>query len=159
MLSHIRLFATPWTVAHQASLSTGFSRQKYWSGLPCPPPGDLPNPGIEPRSSALQADSSPSEPLGKPVWRGQGVVPASFFSFSFFRECKELLQASQFKFIGFQPLFLGYLPIQQVPGGAFRMEIELNRITYFLKCEMVSFWRVCLTAPTPRGVSSLIQVL
>ena len=44
----------------------GFSRQEYWSGLPCPPPGDLPNPGIEPRSPTLQADSSPSEPPGKP---------------------------------------------------------------------------------------------
>ena len=44
---------TPWTVAHQAPLSMGFSRQEYWSGLPCPPPGDLPNPGIEPRSPEL----------------------------------------------------------------------------------------------------------
>ena len=56
---------TPWTVAHQAPLSMGFSRQGYWSGLPCPPPGDLPNPGIEPRSPTLQADSLPSEPPGK----------------------------------------------------------------------------------------------
>ena len=46
--SHVRLSVTPWTVALQASLSMGFSRQEYWSGLPCPPPGDLPNPGIEP---------------------------------------------------------------------------------------------------------------
>ena len=45
--NHIRLFATPWTVAHQAPLSVGFSRQEYWSGLPCPPPGDLPDPGIK----------------------------------------------------------------------------------------------------------------
>ena len=45
-----RLSATPWTVAHQAPLSMGFSRQEYWSGLPCPPPGDLPHPGIEPTS-------------------------------------------------------------------------------------------------------------
>ena len=44
----------------------GFSRQEYWSGLPCPPPGDLPNPGIEPRSPTLQVDSLPREPLGKP---------------------------------------------------------------------------------------------
>ena len=48
--SHVRLFATPWTVARQAPLSLGCSRQEYWSGLPCPPPGDLPNPGIEPVS-------------------------------------------------------------------------------------------------------------
>ena len=45
-LSHVRLFVTPWTVAHKAPLSIGFSRQEYWRGLPCPPPGDLPNPGI-----------------------------------------------------------------------------------------------------------------
>ena len=48
--SHGRLFATPWTVAHQAPLSMGFPRQEYWSGLPCPSPGDLPHPGTEPTS-------------------------------------------------------------------------------------------------------------
>ena len=47
-LSHVQLFVTPWTVARQAPLSMGFSRQEYWSGLPCSPPQDLPNPGIEP---------------------------------------------------------------------------------------------------------------
>ena len=46
----VRLFATPWTVAHQAPLPMGFSRQEFWSGLPCPPPGDLPDPGIKPLS-------------------------------------------------------------------------------------------------------------
>ena len=49
-------------------LSMGFPRQEYWSGLPCPPPGDLPDPGVEPRSPALQADSLPSEPPGKPTF-------------------------------------------------------------------------------------------
>ena len=52
---------TPWTVARQAPLCMGFSRQEYWSGLPFPSPGDLPSPGIEPRSPALQADSLPTE--------------------------------------------------------------------------------------------------
>ena len=61
-LSHARHFAIPWTVFYQASLSMGFSRQEYWSGLPFPSPGDLPHPGIEPRSPALQADTLPSEP-------------------------------------------------------------------------------------------------
>ena len=65
-LSHVRFFATPWTVACQAPLSMGFSRQGYWSGLPFPSPSDLPNPGIEPGSPALQADSLLSEPPGKP---------------------------------------------------------------------------------------------
>ena len=63
VLSHVRLFVTLWTVAHQASLSMEFSRQKYWSGKLFPFPGYLPNPGMEPRSPALQADSLPSEPL------------------------------------------------------------------------------------------------
>ena len=61
----------PWTVAHQAPLSREFSRQEYWSGQPFPSPGDLPNPGIEPRAPALQADSLPIEPSGKPqrvIW-------------------------------------------------------------------------------------------
>ena len=53
-LSHVRLFATPWTVAYQAPPSLGFSRQEYWCRLPFPSPGDLPNPGIEPGSPALQ---------------------------------------------------------------------------------------------------------
>ena len=65
-LSRVQLFATPWTVARQALLSMGFSRQEYWSGLPFPSPGDLPNPGIEPRSRILQADALSSEPPGKP---------------------------------------------------------------------------------------------
>ena len=56
----------PWTVARQASLSMGFSRQEQWSRLPCPPPGDLPDPGIEPRSPALQVDSLLYELQGKP---------------------------------------------------------------------------------------------
>ena len=64
--SHVRLFATPWTVACQTPLSMGFSRQEYWSGLPFPSPGDLPDPGMEPGSPALQAGSLLSEPAGKP---------------------------------------------------------------------------------------------
>ena len=55
LLSRVPLFVTPWTVAHQASLSMGFSRQEYWSGLPFPIPGDLPNPGIEPTSAVFAA--------------------------------------------------------------------------------------------------------
>ena len=68
LLSRVQLLVTPWTVTCQAPLSIGFSRQEYWSGLPFPSPGDLPDPGIEPRSPALQADSLPSEPPGKPSW-------------------------------------------------------------------------------------------
>ena len=69
-LSCVRLFGTLWAVAHQAPPSVGFSRQGYWSGLPFPSPGDLPHPGIEPRSPALQADALISEPPGKPLKGG-----------------------------------------------------------------------------------------
>ena len=63
-LSRVQLFAAPWTAAHQAPQSMEFSRQEHWSGLPCPPPGDLPLPGTDPRSPALQAASFPSGPAG-----------------------------------------------------------------------------------------------
>ena len=63
-ISRVQLFATPWTVAGQAPLSMGFSRQEYWSGLPFPSPEDLSNPRIEPWSPAWQADASSSEPPG-----------------------------------------------------------------------------------------------
>ena len=66
-LSRVLLFATTWTVAHQAPPSTGFSRREYWSGLPFPSPGNLPNPGIQPKSPALQADALISVPPGKPL--------------------------------------------------------------------------------------------
>ena len=70
LLSRVQLLdETPWTVAYQASLSMGFSRQEYRSGLPFPSPGDLPNPGIEPRSPELRADALSSESPGKPsIW-------------------------------------------------------------------------------------------
>ena len=70
-LSRVQLFVTPWTVAYQALPSMGFSRHEYWSGLPFPSPGGLPDPGIEPGSPALRADTLPSAPAGKSI---QGVV-------------------------------------------------------------------------------------
>ena len=72
-LSCVRLFATPWIVAYQASLSMGFSRQEHWSGLPFPSPGDLPDPGIEPRSPVLRADTLLSEPPGKPPGKENSI--------------------------------------------------------------------------------------
>ena len=68
-LSRVRLFATSWTVIYRAPQSLGFSRQEYWSGLPFPSPGDLPNPGIEPRSPALQTDALASEPKDYTKWQ------------------------------------------------------------------------------------------
>ena len=63
--SHVRLFSTLWTIAHKALLSKGFSRQEYWSGLLCPPPGDLPDPGIKPMPPALQAHTLLLSPHGR----------------------------------------------------------------------------------------------
>ena len=81
----VSLFVAPRTTAHRAPLSMGFSRQEYWSGLPCPPPGDLPGPGTEPTSpvsSALQADSLPLSPQGSPVRiiTQKSASPESIFS-------------------------------------------------------------------------------
>ena len=67
LLSHIQFFATPWTEAPQAPPSMGFSRQEYWSGLPFPLLGNLPDPGIEPSSPALASEFFTTEPLGKPL--------------------------------------------------------------------------------------------
>ena len=66
LLNHVPLFATPWIVAYQAPPSMGFARQEYWSGLPFPSPGDLPDPGIEPTSPALAGRFFTTEPPGKP---------------------------------------------------------------------------------------------
>ena len=75
LLSRVRLFATPWTVAYQAPPSMKFSRQEYWSGLPFPSLGDLPDPGIKPGSPAVQADALPSEPRG--LKKKKKILPLS----------------------------------------------------------------------------------
>ena len=79
LLSCVQLFATPWTVAHQVSLSTGFPREEYWSELLFPSLGDFPDPGIEPGFPTLQANSLPSEPPGKPyqMWRETSSAQSS----------------------------------------------------------------------------------
>ena len=84
MLSRLRLFATLWTVAHQAPLSMGFSRQEYWSGLPFPSPGDLPDPGTKPRSPALRADALTSEPPRKPPKTDVYIVLKKVFFFKIY---------------------------------------------------------------------------
>ena len=73
LLSRVQLLAIPWTVAYQAPPAIGFSRQEYWSGLPFPSPGDLPDPGIEPGSPTFQAGPLTSEPPGKPVKEVEGL--------------------------------------------------------------------------------------
>ena len=96
LLSCVRLFVTPWTIAHQALPSMGFSRQEYWSGLPFPSPGDLPNPGIKPGSPALQADALTTELPGFLIfanlegekWKGEKLAVLSFI-FPFIKEIKQ----------------------------------------------------------------------
>ena len=78
-LSPIQLFATPWTITYQAPLTMGFSRQE-WSGLPFPPPGDLPDPGIELRSPALQADTLLSEPPGNKFIHNRREIKGRHFN-------------------------------------------------------------------------------
>ena len=82
VLSRVRLFATPWTVARQALLSTGSSRQEYWTGLPCLLSRDLPDPGIEPTSPALANGFFPTAPPGKPfAWTD---IQSSTFKLEYF---------------------------------------------------------------------------
>ena len=97
LLSRVRLFPTPWTVAYQAPPSTGFSRQASWSGLPFPSPGDLPDPGIEVRPPALQADSLPAEPQRKLKNAGEGslsllqwIVPTQVLNWGLLH-CRQIL--------------------------------------------------------------------
>ena len=73
----MQLFVTPWPVAYQAHPSMEFSRQEYWSGLSFLPPWDLPDPGTEPRSPALQADALPSEPQGMPSFEYMDICQQS----------------------------------------------------------------------------------
>ena len=112
-ISHVQLFATPWTVAHQAPLSTEFSRPEYWSGLPCPPPGDLPNPGIKSRSPASLVDSLPSEPPRKPKNTGMGSLTLLKGIFPIqesnqpFLHCRQILYRLRYKG---SPMCLYYRP-------------------------------------------------
>ena len=84
-LSRVQLFVTPWTVAHQAPQSMEFSRQEYWSGLPFPSPGDLPDPGIKPGSPALQADALPSEPQ---IWSIKSLQGECLLLFNLLHACQ-----------------------------------------------------------------------
>ena len=90
-LSRVQLFVTLWSIAHQAPLSMGFSRQEYWSGLPFPSPGDLPNSGIEPSSPALQAGSLTSELPGSPL-QGQKILILKIKN-GFYILCNPIFQA------------------------------------------------------------------
>ena len=115
-------FVSLWTTARQASLSMGFSRQGYWSVLPFPTPGDLPKPGIAPRSPVLQADSLPVEPQGKP--KNTGVGSLSLFQWIFLTQglnpgllyCRQILyhlSQQESPDIGYNKSLFDYLAGQQ----------------------------------------------
>ena len=109
-LSHVWLFATPWTVAHQALLSMRFSRQEYWSGLPFPPPGDLPDPGIEPGSPAFRQTLYRLSHQGSPDFPTNSVFAAShkflYVIFSILFSSKYFLIPVMFCFS-----YMGYLDV------------------------------------------------
>ena len=111
-LSCGRLFSAPWTVACQAPPFMGFSRQEYQSGLPFPSPGDLPNPGIKPRSPAPQADSLPSEPPGKPPDQGANPRPPAWGVWSLSHRSTEKSLLCYFLIYHF--LFSSFVPVDQV---------------------------------------------
>ena len=90
-LSCVWLFATPWTITYQAPLSMGFSRQEYWNGLLFPSPGDLPNPGIEPRSPALQADTLLPEPFSRILLKDSDLVRHIWILIRYFPNFKMLI--------------------------------------------------------------------
>ena len=104
LLSHVRLFVTPWTAVYQAPPSMGFSRQEYWSGLPFSSPRDLPHPGIESGSPALQTNSLPSEPPGKaPVWNNKSfhslLVHVWYHQSQHVNKCEEVYSTDKTKTI------------------------------------------------------------
>ena len=106
-LSRVRLFAAPQTVAHQAPPSMGFSRQEYWSGLPFPSSGDLPYPGIEPRSPALQAHALTSEPPGKPCCE-YNYLKIICFSYSIYCKCNQTVLTHIINFVNVIFLFFWF---------------------------------------------------
>ena len=119
---------TPWTVACQAPLSMGFSRQEFWSGLPLPSPGDLPDPGIEPGSPTLQADAFPSEPPGKPCL-GE-TLPAGLASGG--SELSEVGCAARLSHAPYRHLFPALLLLPHCPWGPFLLSgSTVEQLPYF----------------------------
>ena len=156
-LSRVRLFASPWTVAYQASPSMGFSRHGCWHGLPFPSTGDFPDPGIEPRSPTLQAGALPSEPPGKSScskncvpgmwnhkWRGQSVEwHASFQLFGDWCPNSHILQVQLF-ILHFTFLYLNlsyFGGSSHVSGVPMHMKLNLTFSYESVSCQLNSLTR------------------
>ena len=122
---------TPWTVAHQAPLSMGFSRQEYWSGLTFLSPGDLPNPGIEPRSPTLQADTLTSEPPGSS--KTALVIPKRDHMVLFSISLEEILFTENFAAV-FSRICVCYLNLMNGRAGFPFLSIEGG---YRNECDVV----------------------
>ena len=147
-LSCVRLFPTPQTVAHQAHLSMGFSRQEYCSGLPFCFSGELPDPGIKPGSPVIWADSLPSEPPGKPLHALSIIIKMSY-------ACKTLKELKIFYFIN----WLFSKPCAWVETSrVILILIKLDRISY-----MYSFflwtWKHRVFLMTPFNLLDIIVIL
>jgi len=118
---------TPWTAAGQAPLSMEFSMHEHWSGLPCPPPGDLPNPGIKPRSPALQADSLPTEPPGKPKSKEWVAWWAAVYGVAQSWTRLKRLSSSSGSSLS---LLQGIFPTQESNGGCLQCRLILYLLYY-----------------------------
>ena len=115
LVSHVQLLATPWTVACKVPLSMEFPRQEYWSGLSSPSPGDLPDPGIEPGSPALEADSLLSEIPGKPSLCSYSSLVTFFaFRFTLYDEFKKVVI-----FVGYIWLIIDILWVEVIHFSGF----------------------------------------
>ena len=148
LLSRVQLFGTPWTVAHRAPPSMGFSRQEYCSGLPFPSPGDLPDPGIEPRSPALEADTLTSEPPGKPPLEAV-LVGINYLVFR-----KELIIEGSLPIPPYTQHHLLWMQtsLWYVCGGSFRLAHDPFHSTRFYSIHFSSPVTICFKS----GIFSLL---
>ena len=133
-LSCVWQFATPQTVAYQAPQSMELSRQEYWSGLPFPSPGDLPNPGIKPRSPTLQADTLPSEPQGKPICRVHQEKCLARGNTSWKQDCNATLMAESEELKSL---------LMKVKGESEKVGLKLNiQKTKIMASSPITSWQI-----------------
>ena len=135
MLSHVQLFVTPWTVARQALMSTGFSRQKHWSGLPCPPSGDLPDPGVKPASPALAGELFTTEPPAKPTQIDIVLLAKTDFGYS--SVSSQLFNSMKYTLI--LDIFLKPLKIKEIMYHLFITKLQIIKLSQLSTFNISSF--------------------